>query len=58
MRKDAIEMGYRLNEYSLLDKKEKPIILKSEEEIFNKLGYKFIPPENRTRQNEISKYKL
>lgn len=58
MRKDAIEMGYRLNEYSLLDKKEKSIILKSEEEIFNKLGYKFIPPENRTKQNEISKFKL
>lgn len=58
MRKDAIEMGYRLNEYSLLDKKEKPIILKSEEEIFNKLGYKFIPPESRTKQNEINKFKL
>jgi DNA polymerase beta len=58
MRKDAIEMGYRLNEYSLLDKKERPITLKSEEEIFNKLGYKFIPPENRTKQNEIIKYKL
>jgi len=58
MRKDAIEMGYRLNEYSLLDKKEKPIILKSEEEIFNKLKYKYIPPENRTKQNEINKFKL
>lgn len=58
MRKDAIDMGYRLNEYSLLDKKGKPIILKSEEEIFNKLGYKYIPPENRTKQNEISKYNI
>jgi DNA polymerase beta len=58
MRKDAIDMGYRLNEYSLLDKKEKPIILKSEEEIFNKLGYKFIPPESRTKQHEIKKYML
>jgi DNA polymerase beta len=58
MRKDAIEMGYRLNEYSLLDKKEKPMKLKSEEEIFNKLKYKYIPPEMRTKQNEIDKYKL
>jgi DNA polymerase/3'-5' exonuclease PolX len=58
MRKDAIEMGLRLNEYSLLDKKERPIILKSEEEIFNKLGYKYIEPENRTKQMEISKFKL
>lgn len=58
MRKDAIEKGYRLNEYSLLDKKEKPIILKSEEEIFNKLGYKYIPPENRTKQTEINKFTL
>lgn len=58
MRKDAIERGYRLNEYSLLDKKEKPIKLKSEEEIFNKLGYNFIPPEMRTKQNEINKYKI
>lgn len=58
MRKDAIDRGYRLNEYSLLDKKENPIILKSEEEIFNKLGYKYIPPENRTKQTEINKYKI
>ena len=58
MRKDAIERGYRLNEYSLLDKNNKPIILKSEEEIFNKLGYKYIPPEMRTRQNEINRFKI
>lgn len=58
MRKDAIEKGYRLNEYSLLDKKDKPIILKNEEEIFNKLGYKYIPPEMRTRQNEINNFKI
>ena len=58
MRKDAIERGYRLNEYSLLNKKETPIILHSEEEIFNKLGYKYIPPENRTKQTEIHKYKI
>lgn len=58
MRKDAIEMGYRLNEYSLLDEKERPINLNSEEEIFNKLGYKYILPENRTNHKEISNYKL
>lgn len=58
MRKDAIEIGYRLNEYSLLDKKDKPIILKSEEEIFNKLGYKYIPPEMRTKQNQIINFKF
>lgn len=58
MRKDAIEMGLRLNEYSLLDKKEKPIVLKSEEEIFKKLGYSFIPPEMRTKQDEINKFRI
>ena len=58
MRKDAIERGLRLNEYSLFNSKEKRILLSSEEEIFNKLGYDFIPPEMRTTQNEISKFKF
>lgn len=58
MRKDAIEKGYRLNEYNLLDKKENPINLKSEEEIFRKLGYNFIPPEMRTKQSDINKFKI
>jgi DNA polymerase/3'-5' exonuclease PolX len=58
MRKDAIERGYRLNEYSLLNEKEQPINLNTEEEIFNKLGYTYIPPENRTNHTQISSYKL
>jgi DNA polymerase/3'-5' exonuclease PolX len=58
LRKDALERGFRLNEYSLLDSNENKILLKSEEEIFNKLGYKYIEPEIRKKEKEINRFKL
>lgn len=55
LRQVAIDKSLRLNEYSLT-KNKKEIKLKTEEEIFNYLGYKYIDPENRTNQKEIEKY--
>ncbi len=57
LRQVAIDRGLRLNEYSLT-KNKKEIKLKTEEEIFNYLGYKYIEPENRTNQKEINTYTL
>lgn len=56
LRQVAIDRGLRLNEYALT-KNKKEIKLKTEEEIFNYLGYKYIEPENRTNQTEIDTYK-
>lgn len=53
MRKRAIELGYNLNEYSFKrlvnGAKELPDhkIFKTEEDIFNFLGYKYIEPKKR-----------
>jgi len=58
LRKDAIEQGFRLNEYSLIDSNGNKILLKSEEEIFNKLGYKYIEPSLRTKEKEINNFKF
>lgn len=57
LRKEARERGYVLNEYSLLAKRGR-WKLKTEEEIFNKLGYRYIAPENRTIPEEIYKFKM
>jgi DNA polymerase/3'-5' exonuclease PolX len=57
LRQVAIDHGLRLNEYTLT-KNKKEIKLKTEEEIFNYLGYKYIEPENRTNQKEIDKHFL
>lgn len=55
LRQEAIDRGYRLNEYALTENGVK-IIVKSEKDIFEKLGYKYIQPENRTR--DIEKFRL
>lgn len=52
MRKIAVKKGYKLNEYGLY-KGAKIIAGKSEEEIYKKLGLKYIPPEIRENKNEI-----
>ncbi len=48
----AKDKGYKLNEYGLF-KGEKLIKCKSEEEIYEKLGLKYIPPEIRENTGEI-----
>ncbi len=52
MRDLAIEKGYKLNEYGLF-KNEVYIGGRSEEEVFEKLGIQYIPPEIREARNEI-----
>ena len=56
LRKLALKKGWTLNEYALSDLKNKGIIAsKTEEEIYDKLGLKFIPPEERN--GELEKYR-
>jgi len=52
LRKIAIKKGWKLNEYGIY-KGKKLIAGKSEEEVYNKLGLKWIPPEIRTNTGEI-----
>ena len=47
MRNQAIKLGFKLNEYSLNDKYNKPIFLYSEKAIFDYLNLDYIEPENR-----------
>jgi DNA polymerase (family X) len=48
LRKVAIKKGLKLNEYGLFDKKTgKRIAGKTEEEVYNRLGLRFINPEKR-----------
>ena len=59
LRKVAIKMGYKLNEYGLFISKEgkatsdKLIAGKTEEEIYKKLGLSYIEPELREMTGEI-----
>jgi DNA polymerase (family 10) len=53
LRELAIKKGYKLNEYGLFDKNNKKIAGKTEEEIYQKLGLQFIPPELRENKGEI-----
>ncbi|MGC9149808.1 MAG: DNA polymerase/3'-5' exonuclease PolX [Candidatus Micrarchaeia archaeon] len=60
IRKIAIKKGYKLNEYGLF-KKNKLVAGKSEEEVYDKLGMQYIPPEMRELKGEIElslKHKL
>lgn len=52
LRKIAIDKGYKLNEYGLF-KGKKQIAGKTEEEIYETLGLKWIPPEIRNNSGEI-----
>ncbi len=60
MRQRAIDRGLRLNEYGLFRSKSETrdarllVACKTEEEIFEKLGLHFIPPEMREDQGEIA----
>jgi len=53
MRELAIKKGWKLNEYGLFDKNGKRIAGETEEEIYEKLGLQWIPPELRENQGEI-----
>jgi DNA polymerase (family 10) len=52
LRKIAINNSYKLSEYGLF-KNEKQIAGKTENEVYGKLGMKFIPPELRENRGEI-----
>ena len=54
LRQRALKQGYTLNEYGLVSMKdEKRVAGKTEEEIYKKLGLKYIPPEMRENLGEI-----
>ncbi len=53
IREIAIKKGWKLNEYGLFDSNEKVIAGKTEEEIYEKLGLQWIPPEMRENKGEI-----
>ncbi len=52
LREIAIQKGYKLNEYGLF-KEENYIAGRTEEEIYESLGLKYIPPEMRENRGEI-----
>ncbi|MFP3949883.1 MAG: DNA polymerase/3'-5' exonuclease PolX [Candidatus Micrarchaeia archaeon] len=54
LRKVALKKNYKLSEYGLFKKDgEKNFSLKSEEVIYKKLGFSYIPPELRTSRGEL-----
>ena len=53
LRNLAVSMGFRLNEWGLFTKKKKKIAGTNEEQIYNKLGLRYIPPELRENCGEI-----
>ena len=54
LRSLAIEKGWKLNEYGLVDGKTgKQLAGKAEEEVYSKLGLEFIPPELREARGEV-----
>ncbi len=54
LRRIAIEKGYKLSEYGLFERKTNKLIAgKTEEEIYKKLGLRWVPPEIRENNGEI-----
>jgi len=50
VRRLALELGYSLNQYRLHDlENNKSVPIKSEEELFEKLGMEYIPPSGRNK---------
>jgi DNA polymerase beta len=47
MRRVAKSMGYRLNEYWLLDENKQPLSVKSESDVFNYLNMEYMNPKDR-----------
>ena len=53
LRERAVAQGYKLNEYGLFDKKERPVAGEDEAGIYAALGLAYIPPELRQDEGEI-----
>lgn len=53
LRAIAKEKGWKLNEYGIFDRKNNQIAGKGEEEVYEKLGLKWMPPELRENTGEI-----
>jgi DNA polymerase (family 10) len=58
LRKRAIGLRYKLNEYGLFDKKGNLLAGKTEEDVYRKLGLKWIPPEERKNEGELEAYQI
>lgn len=54
LRRIAISKGWKLSEYGIFDRKNKQIAGETEEEVYEKLGMKWIPPEMREHTGEIN----
>lgn len=52
LRQAAVKKGYKLNEYGLY-KGKKLVVGRTEEEIYEKLGFEWMPPEIRTNHGEL-----
>lgn len=53
LRKIAIEKGWKLSEYGVFDRRDKYLFGKNEEEVYERLGMKWMPPELRENTGEI-----
>jgi len=53
LRKIAISKDLRLNEWGIYDKKNRKVAGLTEEEVYNRLGLEWIPPEMRENNGEI-----
>jgi DNA polymerase (family 10) len=54
LRRIAIEKGYKLNEYGLFNRKTNAFVAgKTEEEVYKKLGLRYIEPELRENSGEL-----
>ncbi len=53
LRNLAIDRGWKLNEYGLFDRKGQRLAGKTEEEVYRKLGLRYIAPELRENKGEI-----
>jgi DNA polymerase (family X) len=58
LRRIAIHKGYKLNEYGLFDRKGRTVAGRTEEEVYEKLGFRFIPPERRLDRGEFEAFRL
>ena len=56
LREIAIDQGYKLNEYGLFEAEDegRPVARRREEDIYDKLGLSWMPPELREDRGEIS----
>lgn len=54
LRERAVKKKWRLNEYGLYDSDEKLLAGKTEEDIYEKLGLPWIPPEQRQGRGELT----